>query len=323
MRGLTERMRMRKEDEVRQRALAEKEPQPKVVIDRQPPVPERESSSRQATEFETAMDEESIQYEMLPDKEVRGEILRRIDRLIDEVRERCADVLVFLDRSARPLAWVFRDRFRIRFPEEKPPQVKFINVQSDHNEYVIRNLDRASETSSWATVDDVLPFRTGLEDHTADFTTLSGVTLDNMRSRFKSSLDGKRILVIDEMTLTGSALGKAMRYLSHVVNRGQIFGKPFFYQERSSLEATPWIHEKGSSGVMETPFESGFSVRMDEDAARALRMLHGEYSDHYYAIDRSIGELKSVSKAPRRELRAPAYENIPVPASRISEKRAA
>lgn len=48
--------------------------------------------------------------------------------LIGVIREQKPDILVFLDKSARPFSWLLRDMWVKLFPSEPLPQIKYLNV---------------------------------------------------------------------------------------------------------------------------------------------------------------------------------------------------
>lgn len=66
-------------------------------------------------------------FEYIHDPESARLILERVNKLIDHVTASHVDTLIFLDKSARPLAWVFRDEWKKR-DNGQLPQIIFSNI---------------------------------------------------------------------------------------------------------------------------------------------------------------------------------------------------
>lgn len=68
-------------------------------------------------------------YEILDNSEQRAVLKRRgIDMVRDSID---ADMVVFLDKSARPLAHLYRKLFPVVFPDRLMPKIKFLNIGTE------------------------------------------------------------------------------------------------------------------------------------------------------------------------------------------------
>lgn len=75
----------------------------------------------------------NVEYEFLKDPQVRDALKRKTIELVEDTQD--IDVLFFLDRSARPLAHLYRRFLQVIDPERQRPEIRFLNIgQEKHGE---------------------------------------------------------------------------------------------------------------------------------------------------------------------------------------------
>lgn len=76
---------------------------------------------------ESTPTQESVEWKFLQNPAERVMIEFGIIELIQKIKDDQVDALVFLDKSARPLSWIFRKSWELIYPDAKPPEIKFVN----------------------------------------------------------------------------------------------------------------------------------------------------------------------------------------------------
>ncbi len=240
-------------------------------------------------------EEPAFHYELLENPKTREDLLRGMDNLMETIQDRDVDTVVFLDRSARPLSWLMRERWRLSDSDKPMPEMKFVNIglatsvhpgsrdltipgggayypypsSSSRQDFVRKKM----MSNQWLSPEDV-PTRwsEGLLDHEDEVQELEDV--------FGSNLDGKRVLVVDEMVNTGKNLLTAVSLFSLMFPKlkevqGTAFklSKGMGYDE--DRKAIPWLKMPGMTGVLELPdrlFQSGAITAENLESIRdALR----------------------------------------------------
>lgn len=80
--------------------------------------------------------EASILVSEFLNEEQKSLLTKRTDELIDELQKSNVQMLIFMDRSARPLSWMFRDQWKKRFPDTQSPMIKFVNIGREKGDVV-------------------------------------------------------------------------------------------------------------------------------------------------------------------------------------------
>lgn len=207
------------------------------------------STERLVHTSQNSYTEEKPEYELLvghhrtdgsfkTDEQLRVEYLHRTDSLIhklthgvevvdpqtgERTRE-IPDTVIFLDKSARPLAWMMRELWdRLALDDEgnvaKQPDIKFLNI--DRNQWVntldpqgngILDVDRVDDSDIRSLRSIFVSPRLKKDGLTEE--------IDNS----PSSLDGKTILVVDEVHSTGRTLQIAEDMLGRAFPSAKIAG---------------------------------------------------------------------------------------------------
>jgi len=79
-----------------------------------------------------AKKETPVPFEFEPHHEsaIEGIAMMMVD-LIETIKDQDTEVVIFTDKSARPLSWVFRKSWKKLYPKEPPPEIKFLNVGTE------------------------------------------------------------------------------------------------------------------------------------------------------------------------------------------------
>lgn len=78
--------------------------------------------------------EEGLQkYDILTNPEERRELVRLMESFVDEIRSKNVKNIIFLDKSARPLATAFQDIWQRKYGSDtsERPQINFINIGTE------------------------------------------------------------------------------------------------------------------------------------------------------------------------------------------------
>lgn len=79
------------------------------------------------SKIESIPEQESTEWKFLQNPAERIMIEFGIIELIQKVKDERFDILIFLDKSARPLSWIFQKSWKLIYPDQKSPEIKFVN----------------------------------------------------------------------------------------------------------------------------------------------------------------------------------------------------
>lgn len=135
-------------------------------------------------------------YELLADPAYRRVVAERTEHLIDLMVADGVDTLFFLDKSARPISWLFRDLWHRKHPDASVPAVYFfdIDIRAVH-----RSNHRFSRTKYWAMV-------------------------ERLRQTYSGLAAAKKIVVVDEYLEIGESLFLATLLLQDAVADAPVYG---------------------------------------------------------------------------------------------------
>jgi hypothetical protein len=168
-----------------------------------------------------------------------------------------ADIVVFLDKSARPLYWLMKDLWPLlaKPAEGAPagqipimPQVRFVNIdrlpwRRDRSLSILEHSDNMAEPSA----EDIQGLRAIFTRRPPkDSETISDVPTD---------LDGKRVLIVDEVNDSGDTIYVAKVLLSKAFPAAQFRTHAWMNRfkfgpsgEKQVLERPIWYSEKPKDG---------------------------------------------------------------------------
>jgi len=160
------------------------------------------------------------EYHILLTPELRAEYISYTDRLIQQMTEQRTDVAIFLDKSARPVAWMIMalwDQLQPHLPngERMPrPEIKFLNIDKDQRGNEIGTLDSGGihadripkeELDSLGNIFKRIKYEPGTNP--GEFTPIEYNADD------ESMLTNKKVLIVDEVKVTGTTLEMAEKWV--------------------------------------------------------------------------------------------------------------
>src|SRR3989339_452073 len=177
-----------------------------------------------------------FKFEIITSSDLRERLKNRVWGLVNTAREEHYDALVFLDKSARPISWLFRKMWERICPEEKMPQINFVNIGRDNPVYEAREYTRnVGNPQAWAP-------------------EVFSSNVEGLQNIFGHQFDKKNILLVDEVMSTGTSLLIAKKLFENTffgitVNQSSIFTTDEI--EDVPWHAMPWMDKPGATGVMD------------------------------------------------------------------------
>lgn len=180
---------------------------------------------RKVAEEEQSM----VPLQYADDESLRAHYVNRTEDLIGEILQKDIDTVVFLDKSARPLSWMVREFWDIFAPGKPMPEMKFVNI--DAAQWANMPSDGARPTEEdmaevVVTQDEIQKLRTIFTPKEAVWHEGDESTLGLADHTY---LDGRRVLVVDEIKTTGSTL----KFASQVMQQA--------FPEATDIQATSWM----------------------------------------------------------------------------------
>jgi hypothetical protein len=162
-------------------------------------------------------------YEILDTPELRARYITYTDELIRTMTEDRIDTAIFLDKSARPVAWLVEELWDQLVPphdeQGRPyvrPEIKFLNIDREQWGAVVGRS----------------------EDQGVDVHKIPTERIEELRGLFapvkaktqgRSLLEGKRVLIVDEVRVSGDTLAIA----EQVIKRA--------FPEAASIRGVHWM----------------------------------------------------------------------------------
>jgi len=156
-------------------------------------------------------------FKVLADKEQRGLLAERVDQLVQKVATGQVENLVFLDKSARPVATLFLDLWRKEFPDKEAPHINFMNIGSEVGVSLEKELGRENykspdnpddkEYSEWLNNLDAAPLIAAAGGQEQ---------FELLKARYKdlaSLKEGAEVLIVDEYMQTGESARLAQKII--------------------------------------------------------------------------------------------------------------
>jgi hypothetical protein len=128
-----------------------------------------ESAPQVSNEANASFEPETT-YEILKSLEMRAEYITYTDGLISRLAESETDVAIFLDKSARPVAWLVKELWNTLAPVNKQtgqimkmPEIKFLNIDREQwGPFIGRSEDRTGRIDEVRTSGDTLKMSEGI-----------------------------------------------------------------------------------------------------------------------------------------------------------------
>jgi len=143
------------------------------------------------------------------------------------------DSLVFLDKSARPVAWLFMDMYKRMFPHRTRPNVHFVNIGRE----TTRELDSLAPTLSTRYEDLIREDKLMMAARLRRIFSVGIGERDSRGERILSDstyFDDKSVCIVDEFSVSGTSLVVAQCLFEEAFTgryKGQIHIKSLFSKE--------------------------------------------------------------------------------------------
>lgn len=204
-------------------------------------------------------------YKILSNPNQREVIKRRAIDLAHSARS--AQTVIFLDRSARPLAHLMRQVFPIVYPDAELPKIKFLNIGSEKKE----PKEIESAISHIAANDDLSPLKT-----LDDLKTIYGAeNIDDLQKVLKSSDKPENRLVVDEVVFSKGTKTLTERILG-IADPANTYS--FFPFLDSPEDERPFRTGVGHTSVPWVPWSGASPLTKGEDGSDLSFTLSGEFS---------------------------------------------
>jgi hypothetical protein len=202
-------------------------------------------------------------FEIIKPSELRSQIRQRTLELVERVRDEDIEVVFFLDKSARPISWLFNELWKKKYPECPIPKIHYVNIGRQHSLY--KRTD----------------YPVGLEkDNSVPERDLETEEVKRLQEVFGGKFTGKAVLIVDEYGSTGRSLGIAKKLFNKAFPDTRIDGKHLFQVEVDDFSKMPWMDLPGATGVWEVDNDTLFTRGINEKAVeKKLAILDGRWEN--------------------------------------------
>lgn len=173
--------------------------------------------------------EHQYEYSQLKTPELRQEYVQYTENLIADSIRTNADTVLFLDKSARPVAWLFKSLWpTLGFDEDGPrpmPHIKFANIDREQWGPVVgRSQDREVGIDMSRVHPDVVDDLRGLfaADALGD---------DEPAADKPTMFDDKDVIIVDEVSASGDTLRMANALFKMAIPEGRFHARHWMTPE--------------------------------------------------------------------------------------------
>ncbi|MDO8556418.1 MAG: phosphoribosyltransferase [Nanoarchaeota archaeon] len=215
---------------------------------------------------------------MVLDDYWKARLSHAADELVYDVKKKGFDSIIFLDKSARAYAALFKSRWKANFPDEKIPEVRFADVGREKTGYSEDPRERLQRI------------------------------IEKAKNTFK--LEGQEVLIFDDFYSTGKTMATAMHVFSKAFPKTHFYsgtmGGHVMNRDRSwngEVDIGPYLPYEAPTGLPEGIFRDsreGITISTKDDRKK-LRKLRKELVD----LRNSKGLLGKIGDT----LRAPFRKN--------------
>jgi hypothetical protein len=224
--------------------------------------------------------EHEFRYEILADPEARAELKDRVDHLIEQIIDKNIDTVVFLDKSARPISWLFREMWRRKLPERPHPDIRFFAIgRTDPHrpyppfarlwelthEFVVceptgrqlldaRKLPPGMIRREPEARNELMKYITKERGYTAQSLQKDVEAVRNIYGRYwegpgQEQAELTNAVVVDEYSERGTTQQLAALMLEQAFPKTHVYSTNLFSSEE--MEHIPWLQHQGMTGVVE------------------------------------------------------------------------
>lgn len=188
-------------------------------------------------------------------------IRRRAMEMVDLIIEEHYNILVFLDRSARPIYWILREAWRARGVAAPFPETRFLNIGREKMK-LTDGFDRPQgdedEKEFWGKFNST-HYVKEMKKRVAD--------QPSHRDWLGRQQQGK-VLIVDDVSVSGMTLSLADNFLSYHLPGAEVIKSHFFHEEDEAI-----FHVAGRNGV-NTPWniDKSLTLMAADDPERVARV---------------------------------------------------
>lgn len=248
--------------------------------------------------FEIEAPEKQFEYQILNDPELRYKYVRLTEGLIARSLANDIDSMVFLDKSARPVAWLMRALWpTLGFKEfdasGKPiiapmPEAKFANIDREQWAHVMGRSE--VREGQGLTLENVHP---DTIDSLTGLFAQKNMDADDYIAKDEATLfDDKNVLIVDEVSASGDTLRMA----------AALFGRAF--QNANSIEEAHWMtpekkYDKRSGGTRNAELPVWY--KRDDPYGRLVGDRDDLHSSHSPSMRQRRGAMFLSGRLPQED----------------------
>ena len=211
-----------------------------------------------------------VEFRIVRDSHVRQLLRDRTEAIVEAAYHNGTDALVFLDKSARPISWLFRELWKKNHGTLNRPQIRFINV------------GRPKEGK--LAVD-------------ADARPVSTDAVEELRTLFGSQFTGKDVTIVDDLSATGKTLEAATRVFREAFPTARVDAT--FVSDGWDMpeDRFPWSEIPGSTDILELSESIVSHSALAHRIEAAHEVLLGQLRDALGAKAQTVTMKKEIDKA--------------------------
>lgn len=216
------------------------------------------------TELTHEADSDQFEYSVLSDPLTRLRYVRLTSELVDRVLADKPDTLVFLDKSARPVYWLMRELWPLLASShdiegeevETPPmpEIKFVNI--DRGVWIKRTGGMEDSTGAGVQVNSSTVGREINNLRGAFATRHEDVMKKGDEFSNPSLLDYKKVMIVDEVRVSGNTLEIAKQFFEQAFPRSVILTEHWMHPligqaaggSRFNMDVPVWYSDESALG---------------------------------------------------------------------------
>jgi len=195
----------------------------------------------------------AFKFEIITSPEARTRIFQKVQELIQRVQNEHIDTLVFLDKSARPISWLFRELWGRECADQPMPNVRFINigrnVESHQQHDSLHQQIAANENIYEHAEGDVnaVEAKNMLQRNAIG---IQETAIHEIQKIYNDDFVDQQVLIIDEYMSTGATKVKAAALFAEAFPQAkQIISTHLFSGDEKDY--MPWKFIPGATGILE------------------------------------------------------------------------
>lgn len=201
---------------------------------------------------------------------------KRTQEMIERVIDENTDVLVFMDRSSRPLAWALQAAWDKEKLGRDMPKIKFANIGREKGE-LVEWMDQPPLRYSF---DTEAEWQEAVEEYWSGLDSADYV--EKLSRDIKDVIDQRgKIMIVDDWSQSGFSLGLAGSFFRRNFPRNQISSATYFdwgddqvfHNDKWNGIYLPWQEDKSYTLMGDDTDPSKVTASVERDPARRQKGL--------------------------------------------------